>query len=206
MSITSVNEDDDSNERELARRAKDYAHDQGRTFTDVVTDAVKEFITRPGKLAKRKRIILPTSGNAKRRKFTEADYRARVERMYEQEAERINEGNVVQVMLLDVNILVYAFRDDADQHPPMAAFLNDLVNGTSMFGVPETCMSSLVRTVTQKAFRPPSHIGVGLPLLRCAFARRRHFCRFSPAIGIGRYLRKCVRPQRRPERWLLTRI
>ena len=59
-------------------------------------------------------------------------------------------------MLLDVNILVYAFRDDSAQHSAMAAFLNELVNGTSMFGVPETCMSSLVRTVTQSAFKPPS--------------------------------------------------
>jgi predicted nucleic acid-binding protein len=31
-------------------------------------------------------------------------------------------------MLLDVNILIYAFRDDAMQHASMAALLNDLVN------------------------------------------------------------------------------
>jgi hypothetical protein len=59
-------------------------------------------------------------------------------------------------MLLDVNILIYAFREDAAEHAPIAAFMNELVNSGDMFGVPETCMTSLVRTVTQKAFKPPS--------------------------------------------------
>jgi hypothetical protein len=40
----------------------------------------------------RKRIILPTAGNANGRKFTEAEYRAMVERMYEEEAKRMMKG------------------------------------------------------------------------------------------------------------------
>jgi predicted transcriptional regulator len=77
---------------ELARRAKQYAQREGRTFTELVTDAVSEFIARPKKQGARKRIVLPTSGNAGGKKFTEADYRAIVDRMYEEDAERIIKG------------------------------------------------------------------------------------------------------------------
>ena len=60
------------------------------------------------------------------------------------------------MLLLDVNILIYAFRDDMKEHPPIAAFLNELVNSGEMFGVPEICLCSLLRIVTQSAFEPPS--------------------------------------------------
>jgi len=77
---------------ELARRAKLYAQRRGRTFTDLVADAVSEFIARPEKCATRKRIILPTSGSGNGKKFTESEYRAVVDQMYEEDAERIMKG------------------------------------------------------------------------------------------------------------------
>jgi hypothetical protein len=77
---------------ELARRAKQYARRQGRTFTDVVVDAVSEFIARPETCGPRKKITLPTSGNLNGKKFTDAEYRAMIDRMYEEEAERIMKG------------------------------------------------------------------------------------------------------------------
>ena len=58
--------------------------------------------------------------------------------------------------ILDVNILVYAFRDEMTQHTPMAAYLNALVNDDRAFGVPEVVLSALVRIVTQKPWNPPS--------------------------------------------------
>jgi hypothetical protein len=47
---------------------------------------------RPKKRRSGERIIFPTAGNATGRKFTEAEYRAMVEKMYEEEAERIMKG------------------------------------------------------------------------------------------------------------------
>ena len=77
---------------ELARRAKQYARRKGRTFTDIVADAVSEFIARPENREPRKKITLPTSGNINGKKFTHAEYRAMTDRMYEEEAERIMKG------------------------------------------------------------------------------------------------------------------
>lgn len=58
--------------------------------------------------------------------------------------------------LLDVNVLVYGFREELVHHPPVAAYLDGLVNGERMFGVPELALSALVRIVTQKPWNPPS--------------------------------------------------
>jgi hypothetical protein len=77
---------------ELARRAKRYAKRQGRTFTDLVADAVSEFISRPAQSRPRERITLPTSGSINGSKFTDADYRAIIDRMYEEEAAHIMKG------------------------------------------------------------------------------------------------------------------
>jgi hypothetical protein len=70
---------------ELARRAKRYAKRQGRTF-------VSEFISRPAQSRPRERITLPTSGSINGSKFTDADYRAIIDRMYEEEAAHIMKG------------------------------------------------------------------------------------------------------------------
>lgn len=58
--------------------------------------------------------------------------------------------------LLDANILIYAFRDDTAPHAAVAAYLNELASGERAFGVPELCLSALVRVVTQKPWMPPS--------------------------------------------------
>ncbi len=53
------------------------------------------------------------------------------------------------MILLDVKILMYAFRDDSAEHPAYARYLNDLANSGDMFGVPETCLVSVIRISTQ---------------------------------------------------------
>jgi len=60
------------------------------------------------------------------------------------------------VQLLDVNLLVYAHRADAPEHPEAARFLTDLILGERTFGIPEMAFGSLVRICTQAAFKPPS--------------------------------------------------
>lgn len=74
---------------ELARRAKQYAARHNRTFTQVVEEAVMELLARAAKAPPRKKIILPTAGLANGPKMTEADLRRMIEKMYDEEAERI---------------------------------------------------------------------------------------------------------------------
>jgi hypothetical protein len=74
---------------ELARRAKQYAARNNRTFTQVVEEAITQLLARASSAAPRPKIVLPTAGNARGPKMTEAQYRAMIEEMYDEEAERI---------------------------------------------------------------------------------------------------------------------
>ncbi|MEO8444782.1 MAG: type II toxin-antitoxin system VapC family toxin [Gammaproteobacteria bacterium] len=61
------------------------------------------------------------------------------------------------MILADVNVLVNAFRADADQHETCRNWLLSVVNGQSRFGVSPQVLASVVRIVTHpKIFRAPS--------------------------------------------------
>jgi toxin-antitoxin system PIN domain toxin len=61
------------------------------------------------------------------------------------------------MMLLDVNVLVYAFRKDAPRHDQYAQWLRDLVDGDQTFGVPDLVSSGFLRVVTHhRVFQLPS--------------------------------------------------
>lgn len=60
------------------------------------------------------------------------------------------------MLLIDVNVLVYAHRSELPQHPSISDFINDLLVEQRPFGIPEIALSSFVRIVTQRAFHPPS--------------------------------------------------
>jgi hypothetical protein len=61
------------------------------------------------------------------------------------------------VNLIDVNVLVYAFRRDASRHEQFRAWLLSLMKGESAFGVSEQVLSSVVRLTTHpKVFKEPN--------------------------------------------------
>ncbi|MBA3273449.1 MAG: type II toxin-antitoxin system VapC family toxin [Chthoniobacterales bacterium] len=60
------------------------------------------------------------------------------------------------MQILDVNILVYAYRADAPEHPLLAPFLQNLIDGDLPFGIPKMAFSSLVRIVTQPKLHMPA--------------------------------------------------
>ena len=71
------------------------------------------------------------------------------------------------MMLLDVNILVYAHRQDAPNHEAYCGWLEDLINSDQAFGMYDFVLSGFLRVVTHpKVFNPPSVLGQAL-----AFAR-----------------------------------
>lgn len=60
-------------------------------------------------------------------------------------------------MLPDVNVLVYAHREDSSHHRACRDWLEAIVNGDASYGLSELVLSSVVRVVTHpKVFKKPS--------------------------------------------------
>jgi uncharacterized protein len=93
------------------------------------------------------------------------------------------------VILPDVNILIYAFREDCAEHVPNKQWLADVVNSVEPFGLSPQVLNSFVRIVTgSSAFGrlyPVEHalaFGDDLlnsPLHRTVQPGRRHWRIFS---------------------------
>jgi toxin-antitoxin system PIN domain toxin len=61
------------------------------------------------------------------------------------------------MQLPDVNVLIYAFRDDSPDHERHRAWLRDLVDGPSTFAMSELVLSGFVRVVTNhRTYRTPT--------------------------------------------------
>lgn len=68
--------------------------------------------------------------------------------------------------LCDVNVLVYARREESSDHQAYADFLRKLATGPSAFGLSEAVLGGFVRIVTNpKIFRRPKPTPLAL-----------HFC------------------------------
>jgi toxin-antitoxin system PIN domain toxin len=63
------------------------------------------------------------------------------------------------VLLPDVNVLVYAHREDAAGHTAYREWLERVVNGDEAYGISDLVLSGFVRVVTHpKVFRNPSRV------------------------------------------------
>ena len=63
------------------------------------------------------------------------------------------------MILADVNILVYAFREDAEDHPAYKAWLEGVVNGDHAYGMSRQVLASVIRIATHpKIFARPSRM------------------------------------------------
>jgi uncharacterized protein len=63
------------------------------------------------------------------------------------------------VILVDVNVLVYAFRRDVSNHQQYADWLQNLIDSDATFGMVDLILSGFVRIVTHPAiFDPPSTV------------------------------------------------
>ena len=73
--------------------------------------------------------------------------------------------------LLDVNVLVYSFRSDAERHSEYRAWLLGLIRGEAAFGVAEQALAGLVRVTThRKIFREPSRLEEALGFVEALLA------------------------------------
>ncbi len=72
---------------------------------------------------------------------------------------RCSTGWNPDLVLPDVNVLVYAHREDADNHLKYRAWLEALLNGDAAYGVCSVVLSGFLRVATHpKVFRSPSTI------------------------------------------------
>ena len=72
------------------------------------------------------------------------------------------------MILPDVNVLVYAYNDQAPGHQRYKAWLEDLIHGDESYGTADIVLSGFLRIVTNpRVFNPPSSVDGAL-----AFADR----------------------------------
>jgi len=71
------------------------------------------------------------------------------------------------MQLPDVNVLIYAHRQDAPEHSRYAAWLRALVEAPEPFAVAEVVLAGFLRIVTNpKTFRPPTPMQTALAFCR----------------------------------------
>jgi hypothetical protein len=88
------------------------------------------------------------------------------------------------MVLLDVNVLVHAYRRDAPEHRAFVEFVQSLANGIEPFGIPSIVFSGFFRIVTHpRVFSPPSTFDDALVF---AEQLRRHPHCLTPVAG-GRH-------------------
>ncbi len=76
------------------------------------------------------------------------------------------------MILIDVNVLVYAFSNAADRHGAYRSWLEKTLEGPQAFGVSELVLSSFVRIVTHpRVLDPPATLETALRF--CAVVRDR---------------------------------
>ena len=61
------------------------------------------------------------------------------------------------MILPDVNVLIYAFRADSEQHDAYRAWLEEVVNGPSAYGIAPQVLANVARICTHpRIFKQPS--------------------------------------------------
>ena len=71
------------------------------------------------------------------------------------------------MILPDVNVLVYAFRDDTQNHRLYREWLESVVNGDSAYAISPPVLSSVVRICTHRTIFPkPSQLDQALAFCR----------------------------------------
>ena len=83
--------------------------------------------------------------------------------------------------LVDVNVLVYAFREDAPRHAEFKTWLEDSVGSDEAFAVSDQILSGFLRVVTHpRVFHPATPLGPALAFAD-AFRTRPNAVAIAPA-------------------------
>lgn len=86
------------------------------------------------------------------------------------------------MMLMDVNVLVYAHREDVKDHRAYRDWLESVVNSKTAYAYSELVLSSFIRVVTHpKVFETPSSLDVAI-----AFAQQIRTVEHAVCLAPGR--------------------
>jgi uncharacterized protein len=67
------------------------------------------------------------------------------------------------MILTDINVLVYAHREDAPNHSAYRTWLEEQINSDRAYGFSDLVLSGFLRVVThQRIFNPPSELAAAL--------------------------------------------
>ena len=84
------------------------------------------------------------------------------------------------MVLVDVNVLVYAHREDAPDHAAYRRWIEELIDGDSAYGMSDLVLSGFLRVVTHsRVFTPPSPLHWALDFVR-EVRHQPHCVRISP--------------------------
>lgn len=76
------------------------------------------------------------------------------------------------MILVDVNILVHAFREDAPRHAPLRGWLEELVYSDGAFALADPVLSGFLRVVTHpRVFAPPTPLRSALEFVEALRAQ-----------------------------------
>lgn len=79
------------------------------------------------------------------------------------------------MLLLDVNVVVAAFRGDLPQHEAVSGWLDELIELRAPFSVPTVVWASFIRLVTnRRIFDPPTPVGEAFAFLDAVCAQPHH--------------------------------
>jgi toxin-antitoxin system PIN domain toxin len=79
------------------------------------------------------------------------------------------------VIVVDVNILLAAHRDDHPHHPVVRPWFEGMLRGTEPFCVPSAVAASFVRLAThRRVFREPTGVADAFAFLRAVFGQPHH--------------------------------
>ncbi len=71
------------------------------------------------------------------------------------------------MILLDVNVLVYAHREDAERHAEMRAWLEALWAGRQTYGIADLVLGGCLRVLTHpRVFDPPTPLATAISFVR----------------------------------------
>ena len=71
------------------------------------------------------------------------------------------------MILTDVNVLVYAHREDTPGHSAYRKWLEEIINNDQAYGFSDLVLSSFLRVVTHpRIFNPPSSLASGLAFVQ----------------------------------------
>ncbi|WP_374692543.1 type II toxin-antitoxin system VapC family toxin [Accumulibacter sp.] len=97
------------------------------------------------------------------------------------------------MIALDVNVLVYAHREDVRDHPAYRDWLESVINSSTAYGFSELVLSGFIRVVTHpRVFEMPSSLETAI-----AFAEQvrtpEHAVRLAPGGNHWRLFLQCAR-------------